>query len=245
MPTRVLLVDDDVKLGEVLRAYLAPHGYDIEQPPNELIALALLADHQGHAPPWAIVILDGMMPQIDGVELCARIRALPNPNAASLPIIMLSARSDQGERLRGLEAGADDYIGKPFFGPELLARMRAVLRRSGSAANTEAQAAEPADLQLGDLRLTPQTLTATLDDSVLDLTPFEFRVLYHLASHAGKPVTRKQLAQSLTPEVPYDPAVDRSLDVHISRIRQKIEKDSSRPERLKTVRGVGYLMTRT
>jgi two-component system, OmpR family, phosphate regulon response regulator OmpR len=248
----ILLIDDDLEFAEHLRAYLATQGTNLVHEGNPLRGIERV---QNAPDQWLAVVVDGMMPELDGLDVCRRIRALPQPGR-DLPILMLSARSHQEARVDGLEAGADDYLGKPFFGPELLARIRAVLRRrpgggEGIAENASASVPEAeakhADgpLSVGSLHLDPNGWSARVDDRVLDLTPFEFRLLYALATRAGKAWTRKDLAKELTPEVPYDPAVDRSIDVHVSRIRQKIEDVGSSAGFLRTVRGVGYVILRS
>lgn len=226
---RLLMIDDDDELVGMVREYLAPHGFEVD------------AVHRGDAGVDAVietapelVILDVMLPGIDGLEACRRIRA-----ASAVPIVMLTARGDDTDRIVGLEIGADDYLAKPFNARELLARIRAVLRRSG--------AADPAGagnvVRAGGLEIDPASRTVRLGERVVELTTAEFDVLFALASSAGHVLSREQLLERVHGEG--WAAYDRSIDVHISRIRHKIERDPRHPELLKTVRGVGYQLVRT
>ncbi len=191
-----------------------------------------------------------MLPGIDGFEVCRRIRA-KNP----VPIVMLTARGDDTDRVVGLELGADDYVPKPFNPRELLARMRAVLRRVQAPPVSTGPAGAPSvppdspdgsgPIHVGDLVVDPPGHKATLGGRELQLTSFEFRVLVVLARRAGEPVTREELASAVLPKGGrYDPSVDRSLDVHVSHLRQKMGDGPREPKRIRTVRGIGYVLTR-
>jgi len=222
------MIDDDEKLVSLVREYLEPHGFEVA------------AVHDGHggveavvsADP-ALVILDLMLPGIDGLELCRRIR-----QSSGVPILMLTARGDETDRIVGLELGADDYLPKPFNPRELLARVRAILRRSVGEETADAAAR----LQVGPLVVDPGARRVTVRGKEVDLTTAEFDILHALAANAGRVLSRDQLLEKV--HGPGWAAYDRSVDVHMSRIRQKIENDPRRPVLLKTVRGVGYQLCR-
>jgi DNA-binding response OmpR family regulator len=193
------------------------------------LALERLADG---VEAYDIVLLDVMLPGIDGFEVCRRIRA-----QHELPIVMLTARGEDTDRVVGLELGADDYVPKPFSPRELLARMRAVLRRARPAVGDR--------VTVGDLVVDVPAHEAKLGGKELQLTSFEFRVLVALARRAGETVTREELAGVVLPKGGrYDPSVDRSLDVHVSHLRQKLGDEAREPKRIRTVRGVGYVLLR-
>ena len=234
---RALLVDDDHELARLLRDYLGPHGVSVAHVEDGLRALERLGSA---ADPYDIVLLDVMLPGIDGFEVCRRIRA-----SRAVPIVMLTARGDDADRVVGLEIGADDYLPKPFNPRELLARMRAVLRRAHPPP-APSEASEPAGpIQVDDLVVDAPAHKATLAGRELQLTSFEFRVLVVLARRAGEPVTREELASAVLPKGGhYDPSVDRSLDVHVSHLRQKMGDGGREPRRIRTVRGIGYLLVR-
>jgi two-component system response regulator CpxR len=233
---RALLVDDDHELARLLREYLAPHGVSVDHVEDGSRALDRIAGE-----PYDIVLLDVMLPGIDGFEVCRRIRA-----RHSVPIVMLTARGEDTDRVVGLEIGADDYVPKPFNPRELLARMRAVLRRVQAPAVPAAPAeAADAPMLVGDLVVDVPAHKATLAGRDLQLTSFEFRVLVVLARRAGEPVTREELASAVLPKgAKYDPSVDRSLDVHVSHLRQKMGDGPKEPKRIRTVRGIGYILVR-
>jgi DNA-binding response OmpR family regulator len=228
---RALLVDDDRELGRLLDEYLSPYGVSVDRAEDGVGALGAL---ERADPPYDIVLLDVMLPGVDGFEVCRRIRAKHD-----VPIVMLTARGDETDRVVGLEIGADDYVPKPFNPRELLARMRAVLRR--------ARPKEPASdrVEVGDLLVDVPAHRAVLGSAELQLTSFEFRVLVALARRAGETVTREELASTVLPRGDrYDPSVDRSLDVHVSHLRHKLGDDGREPRRIRTVRGVGYVLVK-
>lgn len=228
---RALLVDDDHELARLLREYLEPHGVSIDHAEDGPRALDRLS---ASTEPYEIVLLDVMLPGIDGFELCRRIRARHD-----VPIVMLTARGDDTDRVVGLEIGADDYVAKPFNPRELLARMRAVLRR------TRPVRAAPERIEVGDLVIDVPAHSASLAGEKLQLTSFELRVLIALARSAGEVVPREALARAvLATGEAYDPSVDRSLDVHVSHLRLKLGDRGREPRRIRTVRGVGYVLVK-
>jgi DNA-binding response OmpR family regulator len=234
MPTRgaALLIDDDARLGALVAEYLGKHEIDVTVVGDGERGLAALRDGR-----FDVVLLDLMLPGADGLEVCRRIRGLPQ--LARVPIIMLTAKGEDVDRIVGLELGADDYLPKPFNPRELLARMRAVLRRSAAAATTGPAAAH---FRAGDLEIDFEAREVTLGGQRQVLTHYEFELLATLARAAGRPLSREQLLDALK-GTEYE-AFDRSIDVHISKLRQKLEADSKAPRLIKTVRGVGYLLAR-
>ncbi|WP_394825830.1 response regulator transcription factor [Pendulispora albinea] len=229
---RALLIDDDDELARLLREYLASHQVELEHAATGAKGLERL---DGTAA-IDVVLLDVMLPGgMDGFAVCRTIRE----TRPDLPILMLTARGDDMDRIVGLELGADDYVPKPYNARELLARMKAVLRRTrGTAGSSDV-------LEVGDLRVDVPGHTATLGDRTVPLTSFEFRVLAALARRVGQTVTREELAAAVKADgsnAGYDPSVDRSLDVHISHLRQKLGDDPRDPRRIRTVRGVGYVL---
>ena len=246
---RALLVDDDRELASLLREYLGPHGVALDHVEEGASAVGRIAAAQE---PYDIVLLDVMLPGIDGFEVCRRIRS-----KSDLPIVMLTARGEDADRVVGLEIGADDYLPKPFNPRELLARMRAVLRRArppgpgtSSQGNRGAAPALAARLEVGDLVIDVPGHKALMGGRELGLTSFEFRVLVVLARRAGETVTREELATEVLRDHrvkaggAYDPIVDRSLDVHVSHLRHKLGDVAREPRRIRTVRGVGYVLLR-
>ena len=223
MSSRVLLIDDDVRLPELLSSYLGQNGVTLAHAPDGARGLALLDQGARDA-----VLLDVMMPGMDGLEVCKRIRAKSN-----VPVIMLTARGDETDRVVGLELGADDYVAKPFSPRELLARLRAVLRRSRPEVMSEL-------LQVGEVSVDVPSRTATRLSVPLDLTGIEFDILVALMRRAGRVVPRDAL---LSEAGRGDVVVgERTVDVHISHLRQKLDDDP--PRLIKTVRGVGYVLTK-
>jgi DNA-binding response OmpR family regulator len=234
---RALLVDDDRELAHLLEDYLGPHGVTLVHVENGARALDQL-----RANAFDIVLLDVMLPGSDGFEVCREIR-----KTRDVPIVMLTARGDDTDRIVGLELGADDYVAKPFNPRELLARMRAVLRRARPAPGASEK------LQVGTLEIDVPAHRVLVSGKDVTLTSFEFRVLVALARRAGETVPREELAQAVAKgpaEVPggakssYDPTVDRSLDVHVSHLRQKIGDDAREPKMIRTVRGMGYVLVK-
>lgn len=225
---RVLLVDDDLDLAKLLAEYLGKNDAEVVHVATGELGLARAKEGGFDA-----VLLDVMLPGIDGFEVCRALRA-----SSDVPVVMLTARGDDDARIVGLEIGADDYVPKPFNPRELLARVRAVLRRTKKA---EAPARER--IEVGELVIDVPAHEAKLGDRALSLTSFEFRLLVALARRAGETIAREDLATQLKGGT-YDPAVDRSLDVHVSHLRQKIEKDPKDPKVIRTIRGIGYVLVR-
>jgi two-component system, OmpR family, phosphate regulon response regulator OmpR len=231
MATRAsaLLIEDDARLATLVREYLGKHEVDVTVVGDGERGLAELrrGDYQ-------VVLLDVMLPGMDGFEVCRRMRA--SPELAVVPVIMLTARGDDVDRIVGLELGADDYLPKPFNPRELLARIRAVLRRAAPAASTRGR------LRVGRLEIDQGAREATLAGRRLVLTHYEFELLSLLARSAGRVLSREQLLDALKGQE-YE-TFDRSIDVHVSKLRAKIEENPREPRYIKTVRGAGYLLAR-
>ncbi len=228
---QVLLVDDDARLADMLNGYLGAAGYRVQVAPTLAVARQVLAAKSALPD---MVILDLMLPDGDGLDFCRQLRGVPQ--AAGLPVLMLSARGEPMDRVIGLELGADDYLAKPFEPRELLARVKALLRRGKSAG----PAAEV--LRFGRLEIDLGERCARLAGEDCALTSHQFELLVVMARHAGRVMTRDQIMDALKGH-PLD-AFDRSIDVHISRIRAAIEEDPRTPKRLLTVRGAGYVFAR-
>ncbi len=226
---RILLVDDDTELADLLREYFEGHEAELEVVTEGKSALELLSNDDD---PFDAVLLDVMLPGDDGFAVCRKIR-----QTSDVPVIMLTARGDDDDRIVGLDLGADDYVPKPFNPRELLARLHAVLRRSKSQTDARAR------IVIGDLVIDVPAQKVSLGAIDLALTSFEFRLLVELARRAGRIVRRKELATALEFGA-YDPSVDRSLDVHISHLRGKLQDDARDPKRIRTVRGIGYVLVR-
>ncbi len=227
--TRVLVIDDDRELCWLIRDYLEPLGYSVSAVHNGPDGLAQATDGECDA-----VILDVMLPGLDGFEVLKRIRQQCN-----VPVLMLTARGEETDRIVGLEFGADDYLPKTFSTRELLARLRAVMRRSSRQAEGADAEAEP-ELVVGQLRINPQTRVAVLGDQPLALTTLEFNLLECLARGRGRVKTREQLIEALT-DRDYD-VFDRSVDVHIWSLRRKLGDDPKSPRFIRTIRAVGYML---
>lgn len=221
----VVYVEDDERLARLTVQYLVSHGLEVflvtrgDQALSEV--LRIKPD---------VVLLDVMLPGADGFEVCRRIR-----QHLSVPILMVTARGEEADRVLGLEGGADDYIGKPFSSRELVARIRAHARRARGQTGPRAER-----IEVGDLLLDPSALVATLAGRPLQLTSYEFSLLRLLAERAGRVLSREQLIALLHGSP--DETFDRSIDVHVSRLRHKLEEDPKNPRWLKTMRGVGYML---
>jgi DNA-binding response OmpR family regulator len=233
MPTRgaALLIDDDARLGALVAEYLGQHEIDVTVVGDGERGLAALRRRR-----FDVVLLDLMLPGADGLEICRRLRAIPE--LATLPVIMLTARGEDVDRIVGLELGADDYLPKPFNPRELLARIRAVLRRSAGPGPGPAAPR----FRSGALEIDFDAREVTVGGRREVLTHYEFELLAALARSAGRVLSREQLLDALK-GTEYE-AFDRSIDVHISRLRAKLEADPKAPRLIKTVRGVGYRLTR-
>ncbi len=222
MNETVAIVDDEEDLRELLRTSLAREGFRVREHARGASFLASLAREVPDA-----VVLDIMLPDIDGLEVCRRLRA--QPEGAALPVILLTARVAEGDRVLGLEIGADDYVTKPFSPKELAARVRAVLRRSGRGAPAGAPAA------VGGISIDRKAHTVSAGGRRVDLTAAEFRLLDLLASRAGQVLTREQILDGLWGDE--KSVTDRSVDVHIRHLREKLDPQG---RGIVNVRGVGY-----
>ena len=227
---QLLMIEDDARLAAMVGEYLTQSGYGVTHAGDGESGLALL-----HDAPVDLVVLDLMLPGIDGLEVCRRIRAQPG-DGARVPVLMLTAKGDPMDRIVGLELGADDYLPKPFEPRELLARVKALLRRAAP------DAAPGEVLRFGRLEIDLGARQARLDGQVCELTSHQFELLVVLARHPGRVMSRDRIMDALKGH-PME-AFDRSIDVHISRIRAVIEDDPKVPRRVLTVRGAGYVFAR-
>jgi len=230
--TRLLVVDDDKKLCRLIKDYLEPLGYEVVTVHTGRQGLETALGEKFDA-----VLLDIMMPEMDGLEVLRRLRA-----ASQVPVLMLTGLGEESDRIVGLEMGADDYLPKTFSTRELLARLRAVIRRSRVTA-ARAAASTPnekskAPLMVGNLRIEPETRNVTLDGKAISMTAVEFDLLLALARTPGRVKSREQLLLEVA-DRDFE-AFDRSIDVHISSIRRKLGDDAKSPRWVQTVRSVGY-----
>jgi len=222
---RVLLVEDDERLAALTARYLETHGHSVTVVGDGRLGLAeaLKGQHD-------VVVLDLMLPRLGGLEICRELRG-----RTAVPIIMVTALGEEADRVLGLEMGADDYLAKPFSSRELLARLKALVRRGRGVVGP------PRDvIRVGELELWPRDFTASRAGKPLKLTTAEFVLLRVFAERAGRVLTREQLLDLTKGSA--DEAFDRSIDAHISRVRQKLGDDPRNPRLLKTVRGAGYLL---
>ncbi len=234
----VLIIDDDQRLAAMVETYLAQNGLRVEHAETAQAGLDRLA--QAAPGPYSALILDLMLPDVDGLEVCRRLRAMPQP-LRSLPVLMLTAKGDPLDRVIGLELGADDYLPKPFEPRELLARLRALLRRPTLAEAAGAAAAEP-PLRFGRLEINPGARIVRVDGAERPLTAYQFDLLLAFAQRAGRVLSREQLLEALNGGA-MEP-FDRSIDVHVGRLRAAIEDDPKAPRRIITVRGAGYVFAK-
>jgi len=225
MPQRILLIEDDARLAAMVAEYLGEAGYRVAVESRGGAGLERLARE-----PFDALVLDLMLPDVGGLEVCRRVR-----ERSALPMLMLTARGDPADRIVGLEMGADDYLPKPFEPRELLARLRAVLRRAQPGQSRSA-------LRFGRLEIDRDARLVRVDGAEKALTAYQFALLAAMAEHAGRVLSREQLMDLVKGE-PLE-AFDRSIDVHISRIRAAIEDDPKKPRRILTVRGAGYVFAR-
>ena len=235
MRQHLLLIEDDARLAAMVAEYLEQNGYAVSKAPDGQAGLAALA-HKPDGAPHDLVILDLMLPDMDGLEVCRRIRALATATA-NTPVLMLTAKGDPMDRIIGLEMGADDYLPKPFEPRELLARIRAVLRRNASA-----PAQSKNVLVFGSLEIDRDARSVSVANAPCELTSYQFDLLVAMAERAGRVLTRDQIMEAVRGRELE--AFDRSIDVHIGRIRAAIEADPKDPKRILTVRGVGYVFAR-
>jgi len=222
----IVYVEDDERLARLTTQYLASHRIQVHLVSRGDQAVAEVLKVRPD-----VVLLDLMLPGIDGLEVCRQIRA-----RLDVPIIMVTARTEEADRVIGLESGADDYVSKPFQSRELLARIRAQARRGRGESGPRAER-----IEVGALTIDATTMEVTVNGAPVSLTTIEFSLLHALAQRAGRVLAREQLLQLVHGTA--DEAFDRSIDVVVSRIRAKIEVDARVPRLLKTIRGVGYMLT--
>ena len=225
MSRRILVVEDEEAIADSLAFSLRSEGFDVDAVGDGETALEAASRNA-----YDVMILDLMLPGISGVEVCRRVRA-----ESALPILMLTARTAEVDRVVGLDAGADDYVPKPFSMPELISRVRAILRRRELDRGTKVVRS------LGGIEVDLERRAVRVDGETVSLTPSEFRLLTYLMTHPGRVCTRHELMQHL-----WDSAHvgdERAVDVHIANLRRKIEPDTKSPSRLVTVRGSGYMLT--
>jgi len=220
-----LLVEDDARLAALTREYLEGHGVvvTVASDGRRGLSEALSRRHD-------VVLLDLMLPEMPGLEVCRELRA-----RSDVPVIVLTARGEEADRVMGLELGADDYLAKPFSPRELLARMRAVVRRARGRAGPSLEV-----VRVGELTVEPASRRATYQGRDVSLTGYEFAILKALAERAGRVLSREQLMEMAKGSA--EESFDRSVDVHVSRLRQKLGDDPKHPRLIKTVRGAGYLL---
>ena len=235
MTAQLLMIEDDTRLAQMVGEYLGQSGMQVAHCGDGGSGLAQLQS-QGGAPLPDLVILDLMLPDMDGLDVCRRIRALPGP-AARVPVLMLTAKGDPMDRIIGLELGADDYLPKPFEPRELLARIRAILRRREGGPAPAAQL-----MRFGTLEIDRDARTVTVAGQPCELTSYQFDLLVAMAERAGRVLTRDQIMEAVRGRELE--AFDRSIDVHMGRIRAAIEQDAKNPRRILTVRGVGYVFAK-
>jgi len=226
---KILIVDDDKKLCRLVKDYLEPMGYEVDAVHNGVEGLQMILEGD-----YLAVILDVMMPQMDGFEMLKRLR-----KESDIPVLMLTARGEETDRIVGLEMGADDYLPKTFSSRELLARLRAVTRRHIVSERQAASESKDKVLIFGNLEIKQNSRSVHLNTKSLDLTPIEYDLLTSLAGSAGQILTRDQLLDAVAGRN-YE-VFDRSVDVHISSLRRKLGDDSKNPIFIKTVRSAGYM----
>jgi DNA-binding response OmpR family regulator len=226
---RILMVDDDRKLCALLADYLEPLGYEVVAAHTGPEGI-----EQAAAEKWHAIILDVMLPGQDGFEVLKAIR-----KTSTVPVLMLTGRGEETDRIVGLEVGADDYLPKTFSMRELLARLRAVTRRAAQATARPAPELEP-DIMVGPLCISPSTRVASLDGRPLALTPVEFDILAALARAKGRVKTRERLLEEIRDRA--WEVFDRSIDMHISALRKKLGDDPKQPRFIRTLRSAGYLL---
>ena len=235
MTTQLLMIEDDSRLAQMVVEYLGQSGMQVEHCGDGQSGLAKLKECSTGVLP-DLVILDLMLPDMDGLDVCRGIRSMQGP-VARVPVLMLTAKGDPMDRIIGLELGADDYLPKPFEPRELLARIRAVLRR-----RTEGGAPEAQTLRFGALEIDRDARTVVVAGQSCELTSYQFDLLVAMAERAGRVLTRDQIMEAVRGRELE--AFDRSIDVHMGRIRAAIEDDAKNPRRILTVRGVGYVFAK-
>ena len=224
-PFKVLFIEDDERLARLTTQYLEGSGFSVSCVGNGRDAIVEAKQRQ-----FDVVLLDLMLPGRDGMDVCRELRT-----RSDVPIIIVTARKDEVDRILGLDAGADDYVTKPFSSRELVSRIRAVVRRARGLVGPSLKL-----IQVGAIGIDPASMKVTVSGSDVTLTGYEFALLKALAERAGRVLSREQLLDLAKGSA--DEAYDRSIDVQISRLRQKIGDDARRPRHLKTIRGAGYML---
>ena len=233
MSQKVLVVDDEQSIVTLLKYNLETAGYIVEVAYDGEEALEKVNEIQPE-----LVVLDVMLPKKDGIEVCKTLRSDKN----LVPILMLTAKDDEFDRVLGLELGADDYMTKPFSPREVVARVKAILRRSKFASEIEKADVDDEDILIENIRIRPEFFEVYKDDELLELTPKEFELLLYLIERQGRVITREHMLNSVWN---YEFAGDsRIVDVHISHLRDKLEENPKQPKLIKTVRGLGYKLER-
>ena len=235
---QLLMIEDDTRLANMVGEYLRQSGYGFTHAADGASGLTAL-----QAMPPDLVILDLMLPDMDGLEVCRRIKSQSSADQSSAAVLMLTAKGDPMDRIIGLEIGADDYLPKPFEPRELLARIRAVLRRGSEVATGGGPSgASHKVMRFGSLEIDRDARTVTVASSVCELTSYQFDLLVALAERSGRVLSRDQIMEAVRGRELE--AFDRSIDVHMGRIRSAIEADPKDPKRILTVRGVGYVFAK-
>ncbi|SCW79641.1 DNA-binding response regulator, OmpR family, contains REC and winged-helix (wHTH) domain [Paenibacillus tianmuensis] len=227
MNKRILIVDDDHKIANLLEIYLKNEGYEVIKEHNGIDAIRRIEEETVH-----LVILDVMMPELDGMEVCRKIR-----EDKTTPILMLSAKDEDMDKILGLMTGADDYMGKPFNPLELVARVKSLLRRSYFNAQTAQPDAEGI-IKIKSMQIDKRNHAVSIDDRSIKLTPIEFGILFLLASHPGRVFGSEEIFELIWKEKYFE--ANNSVTVHISRLREKLEKEMAGEKLIHTVWGVGY-----
>jgi DNA-binding response OmpR family regulator len=230
---QILIIDDDVGLCELLTDFLAPEGFQAESINDGETGLEKACSYS-----YDLIVLDVMLPGISGFEVLRNLRT-----KISTPVIMLTARDEEIDRIVGLEIGADDYLSKPFSPRELVARIRAILRRAKQGRDEATTIPKPKKIQIGDVEMHTGTRLIYRSGERIDLTAVEFNLLEILLNRAGQLIPREELISAVLGRSPY--AYDRSIDVHISKLRKKLGHEVSGIERIRTIRGTGYLYALT
>lgn len=231
--TKILVVDDESSIVTLLQFNIEKAGFDVVTAEDGRTGYELALAEKPD-----LIVLDLMLPEMDGIEVCKQLRQ----DKVETPILMLTAKDDELDKIIGLELGADDYLTKPFSPREVVARIKAILRRSaGKSADVEPEVApKEKALHVGDLKILTESYEVYLQEELLDLTPKEFELLLYLANHRGKVFSRDQLLDAVWN---YDYIGEtRIVDVHVSHLRDKIEADTKKPQYIKTIRGFGYKM---
>ncbi len=228
---KLLMIEDDARLAAMVGDYMRANSFEFAHAMDGTAGLQMLSTQLPD-----LIVLDLMMPGLDGLEVCRRLRAMPG-EAGRVPVLMLTGKGDAMDRIIGLELGADDYLAKPFEPRELLARIRAILRRHSEGAGSTTRR-----MAFGSLEIDRDARTVLLAGQAVELTSYQFDLLVAMAERAGRVLTREQIMEAVRGRELE--AFDRSIDVHMGRIRAAIEADPKEPQRIVTVRGVGYVFAR-